>query len=76
MLAYIACRGFKPGPVYCHTTGKYLTRQQLVTRLKALLSEAGVECNSFLHVISFCIGTATMAANGVTDSRTPRFKAR
>ena len=68
VLAYIACRGFKPGPLFCHLDGSPLTRSQLVYRLRATLTIAGVKCDNFSGH-SFCIGAATTAAaKGMSDS--------
>ena len=68
VLAYVACRGFKPGPLFCHLDGSPLTKQQLVSGLRTTLSEAGVECDKFSGH-SFRIGAATTAAaKGVEDS--------
>ena len=67
VLAYMACRGFKPGPLFCHKDGSPLTIQQLVDRLRATLSHAGVECSGFSGH-SFRISAAmTAAAKGVAD---------
>ena len=61
VLAYIACRGFKPGPLFCHLDGSPLTRSQLLCRLRATLTKAGVKCDNFSGH-SFRIGAATTAA--------------
>ena len=68
VLAYVACRGFKPGPLSCHLDGSPLTRNQLVCSLKSTLTKAGVRCENFSGH-SFRIGAATTAAaKGMTDS--------
>ena len=68
VLAYVACRGFKLGPLFCHRDGSPLTRQQLVNKLRETLSAAGVDYHKFSGH-SFRIGTATTAAaKGVADS--------
>ena len=68
VLAYIACRGFKPGPLFCHRDGSPLTREQLVNNLRTMLAAAGVDYRNFSGQ-SFRIGAAsTAAARGVADS--------
>ena len=68
VLAYVTSRGFKSGPLFCHTDGTPLTRQQLVNRLRETLTQAGVECCRFSGH-SFRIGAAiTAAAKGIPDS--------
>ena len=67
VLAYIACRGFKPGPLFCHLDGSSLTRSQLVSRLRATLTKAAVKYDNFSGH-SFRIGAATTAAaKGLSD---------
>ena len=58
VLAYVACRGFKSGPLFCHQNGSPLTRSQLVNGLRSALSKAGVKCDNFSGH-SFRIGAAT-----------------
>ena len=68
VLAYVACRGFKSGPLFCHQNGSPLTRSQLVNGLRSALSKAGVKCDNFSGH-SFRIGAATTAAaRGMADS--------
>ena len=42
MLRYLALRGFQQGPLFRWSDGSPLTRPRLVDKIKALLSEAGV----------------------------------
>ena len=68
VLSYIARRGFAPGPLFRHKDGTPLTRQHLVSKLRAALSEAGIDCQGFSGH-SFRIGAATTAAaKGIPDS--------
>ena len=48
VLAYIACRRFKPGPLFCHRDGSPLTREQLVNNLRTTLAAAGVDYRDIL----------------------------
>ena len=68
VLAYVACRGFKSGPLFCHKDGSPLTRDQLVNSLRVALAATGVDFKKFSGH-SFRIGAATTAAaRGVADS--------
>ena len=68
LLAYIAVRGQVPGPLFYFKDGQPLTREKLVTNLRAAVSEAGVDPKSYAGH-SFRIGAATVAyLNGIDDS--------
>ena len=68
VLAYIACRGFRPGPLFCHRDNSPLTREQLVNNLRSVLATTGVDFQKFSGH-SFRIGAATTAAaRGIADS--------
>ena len=68
VVAYIASRRFDPGPLFCHRDGSPLTREQLVSNLRATLAAAGVDYRNFSGH-SFRIGAAsTAAAKGVAHS--------
>lgn len=68
VLTYVACQGFKPGPLLCHQDGAPLTRQQLVSKLRSTLSKTGVQCDKFSgHSFRICAAT-TAAAKGLSDS--------
>ena len=69
----IACRGLKPGPLFCYRDGSPLTREQLVSLLRATLAAAGVDYWNFSGH-SFRIGAASTAAargdSGLYDTNT------
>ena len=66
--SYVACQGFKPGPLLCHQDGSPLTRQQLGSKFQTTLSKAGAQCDKFSSH-SFGMGAATTAAaKGLSDS--------
>lgn len=68
LLAYIAARGQVPGPLFHFKDGQPLTREKLVTNLRAALSVAGMDPKSYAGH-SFRIGAATVAhLNGIDDS--------
>ena len=68
LLAYIAVRGQVPGPLFHFKDGQPLTRDKLVTNLRATLSEAGLDPKSYAGH-SFRIGAATSAhLNGIDGS--------
>ena len=68
LLAYITARGQMPGPLFHFKDGQPLTREKLVTNLRAALSEAGMDPKSYAGH-SFRIGAATVAhLNGIDDS--------
>ena len=68
MLRYLALRGFQQGPLFRWSDGSPLTRPRLVDKIKALLSEAGVDPTHYSGH-SFRIGAATTAAaNGLSDA--------
>ena len=49
VLAYIACRGFKPGPLFCHRDGSPLTREQLVSNLRVASYPGPIPSFSMFH---------------------------
>ena len=68
LAAYLAVRGTLPGPFFLLANGCPLTREMFVTRVKALLTKAGLN-SAHYSGHSFRIGAATTAAAlGVEDS--------
>ena len=68
VLAYLAIRPPSPGPLFIFRDGSYLTRDRLVTRLRAGLLQAGIDASRFTGH-SFRIGAATTAAQaGIEDA--------
>ena len=68
VLAYLALRGQTDGPLFILEDGRPLTRELLVQKLRATLSQAGVDCTRFSGH-SFRIGAATTAmARGVSET--------
>ena len=68
VLAYLALRGQTEGPLFILEDGRPLTRELLVQKLRATLSQAGVDCTRFSGH-SFRIGAATTAmARGVSET--------
>ena len=59
--AYLACRGSEPGPFFIFQSSSPLSREMFVRRVRAALSEAGVEATQYSGH-SFRIGAATVAA--------------
>ena len=54
VLAYIAVRGFKEGPLFTDRKGLPFTQQALISSLRTTLTKAGVECTHYSGH-SFCI---------------------
>ena len=68
ILAYIAVRGSKPGPLFRFSNQQGLTRDKLVSHLKVVLTKAGINPDLYAGY-SFRIGTATVAhIKGIEDS--------
>ena len=68
VLAYLAIRPPSPGPLFIFRDGSYLTRDRLVTRLRAGLLQAGIDASRFTGH-SFRIGAAITAAQaGIEDA--------
>ena len=68
LLNYLVVRGSTPGPLFIFSDGRYLTRERLVTALRAVLTQAGVDAVKYCSH-SFRIGAATTAAaEGIEDS--------
>ena len=68
VLAYLAILPPSPGPLFILRDGSYLTRDRLVTRLRAGLLQAGIDASRFTGH-SFRIGAATTAAQaGIEDA--------
>ena len=68
ILAYLAVRPMKPGPLFVFQDGSPLSRRQLITHLRSALSKAGINTAGFSGH-SFRIGAATTAASvGLSDS--------
>lgn len=69
LLAYIAVRGDRAGPLFIHKDGRFLTHQALVTNLRAAIQEVGVDPLLYAGH-SLRIGAATTAAAvGLQDSQ-------
>ena len=68
LLAYLADRGAKKGPLFMFVDGRFLTRQRLVDCVRAALHSAGLAESQYCGH-SFRIGAATAAAErGIEDS--------
>ena len=61
LLAYLAIRGRKPGPVFCMANGGYLTRDIFFREVRKALTAAGFDQSKYAGH-SFRIGAATTAA--------------
>ena len=67
-LAYIACRGSGPEPIFRFVDGTQLTESRFVTAVREALTQAGLDSSLCLGH-SFRIGAATSAAQaGIEDS--------
>ena len=65
---YLAVRGSARGPLFLCADGSPLSRNTLVTKVRAALAQAGIDSHAYSGH-SFRIGAATTAAkNGVEDS--------
>ncbi len=68
VLAYIAVRGFKEGPLFTDRKGSPFTQQALISSLRTTLTKAGIDCTHYSGH-SFRIGAATTAsAKGVPEA--------
>ncbi len=68
MILYLAVRGIDNGPLFRFRDGTPLTRQVFVGKVKAALTQAGVD-SSHYSGHSFRIGAATTAAAcGISDA--------
>ena len=68
ILAYLAVRPMKPGPLLVFQDGSPLSRQQLIAHLRSALSEADINTTGFSGH-SFRMGAATTADSvGLSDS--------
>ena len=68
LLAYLALRGQRPGPLFLFRDGSPLSRQRLIHRVKQVLQSHGIDTTAFTGH-SFRIGAATTAASmGFEDS--------
>ena len=68
VLAYMAVRGFKEGPLFIDNKGSPFTQQALISSLRTTLTKAGIDC-SYYSGHSFRIGAATTAsAKGVPET--------
>ena len=68
VLSYMVARGSSPGPLFIWEDNRYLTRERLVTSLRAALTKAGYAAQNYAGH-SFRIGAATTAARcGIQDS--------
>lgn len=68
LLAYIAARGDKQGPLFLFKDGRYLTQSSLTLHLRQALSQTGLDPSCYAGH-SLRIGAATTAASsGMQDS--------
>ena len=68
MLNYLVVRGKQQGPLFMFRDGRFLTRERLVTAVRAALQKAGLDCAKYCGH-SFWIGAATTAASrGMEDA--------
>lgn len=68
LLAYLALRGQRPGPLFLFRDGSPLSRQRLIHQVRQVLQTHGMEISAFTGH-SFRIGAATTAASmGFEDS--------
>ena len=68
LLAYLACRPPTPGPLFLLQSGKPLSHQLLVSKVRHTLESAGLDVAQY-NGHSFRIGAATSAAEaGLNDS--------
>ena len=68
LLYYLACRGWRPGALFCYEDGRPLSRARLVGSVRQALESQGVRAGNFSGH-SFRIGAAsTAAARGFEDS--------
>ena len=68
VLAYLAVRGKKEGPLFTYHDGRYLTCQRLVAEVRDALERAGLDQSRYCGH-SFRIGAATTAAErGIEDA--------
>ena len=68
VLAYIAVREFKEGPLFIDRKGSPFTQQALISSLQTTLTKAGIDCTHYSGH-SFHIGAATTAsAKGVPEA--------
>ena len=68
LLAYLAVRGGAPGPLFCHSDGRALTKVQVVSKVRQALDTLGLNSQQYAGH-SFRIGVATTAAQcGLEDS--------
>ena len=66
LMGYLHLRGNKPGPLFVHENGSYLTRDHLIAWMRDAISLLGLNGNYSGH--SFRIGAATTAASvGIPD---------
>lgn len=64
--AYLHQRGDRPDPLFVLQSGQPLSREQLTSRLRSILTSTGIQGSFSSH--SFRIGAATVAArNGIPD---------
>jgi hypothetical protein len=68
LLAYIAARGMSPGPLFRFQDGRFLTKEQFISLVRADLGILGLNSKDYAGH-SFRIGAATTAAEqGIEDS--------
>ena len=70
MVHYLSLRGTTPGFLfrYVYMNGKLLTKDKLVSKMRAVLMNAGIDSSKYAGH-SFIIGAATTAASqGIPDS--------
>ncbi len=72
MAAYLAVHGGSAGPFFRFTSGRSLTREIFVKKVRAALSDAGFDARLYAGH-SFRSGAATTAvACGIEDDQDPR----
>ena len=68
MVHYLSLRGTTPGFLFRYMNGKPLTKDKLVSKMRAILTNAGIDSSKYAGH-SFRIGAATTAASrGLPDS--------
>ena len=68
VVAYLKHRGMKPGPLFLHSDGRYLTKAAFVRWVQERLKGAGYKAEEYSGH-SFRVGAATTAASaGIQDS--------
>lgn len=61
LLTYLIIRGGSPGPLFCHTDGRQLTKAEVIALMRKALVTLGIDSTMYAGH-SFRIGAATIAA--------------